>query len=751
MKPLLMITTGGVFGAMIACAAPPEESSREPASVTIASTIAGVNDRDLGPCPGSWGGSCHYYELYSAASGFADPDPARYQYRAIALCDGGVYSALPGFSDSTAITYQSPGQINVAVRLSSPNPSCWFQLQYSARSGDIDPSPDRTDPDPSYSNVFGPVTKIAVLGAVDLGVSGSPAQQRVQLTGAFPAGGSYTVAVTCDDAPVAAQLAALSSTTAQVALDPRPRPSGCAVRLRRIAPGFDFLSNAAVVRLGGEVTALPSSFAPYYWGGFQPPAAVTNSLAAGVEQLAGDARRGTTGAGFASVRIRLQPGVRLGGTDGLGIDPASALAQCPSSLPRFLGCGIQMTEYQRALAKLPIATPARPIYVMMTVYDAASVGPFFGDWRITDAAWMSDPTHQANVRAEYEELAYELYRSQVGTGRTFIVANWESDNQIYCGSMNDYAASNGASCPGAAGPTGYFAAFKIWMQLRKQGIAAGLARATADGYTAGSSPRPANPAIVADGIEFNSFRILHDHVPSLPDTLHDIIADVKPAYASYSAWESANAGTLDDDLAAIQALLAATTGGATQLVIGEIGSGYDQPFHFAESLRAAYRARLPVIALWQAFPTSVSGVMRHDASETVALRVIRDSLTSYASGGVLPPQAIQIHGVADRGVDAASPVGRWFELYGSFPAPAGTSYSATATCMLGNGIGSTTTAGLISYVSTGQINVRFPDPAFQPTWCTFAVARGLAVSPQFGPRRICRAGAPFVNPPASCP
>ncbi len=179
--------------------------------------IVGVNDRDLGPCPASWGGTCHYYEIYSSAPAvFQDPDPTNYQYRSIAYCNGGVYSAIPGSTDSAAITYLSPTQINVAIRTDDPNPVCWFQLEYSARTYDIDPNPNRTDPNPSFTNIFGPVTKIKLLSVTDQGVSGSPPRNYLQLTADFPTGGTYSTHVVCNGGSASPQIVS----TPCSALDP---------------------------------------------------------------------------------------------------------------------------------------------------------------------------------------------------------------------------------------------------------------------------------------------------------------------------------------------------------------------------------------------------------------------------------------------------------------------------------------------------------------------------------------------------
>jgi hypothetical protein len=117
---------------------------------------------------------------------------------------------------------------------------------------------------------------------------------------------------------------------------------------------------------------------------------------------------------------------------------------------------------------------------------------------------------------------------------------------------------------------------------------------------------------------------------------------------------------------------------------------------------------------------------------------------------VLPPQAIQIAAVVDRGIDTASPPRRWFELYGGFPTQAGTSYTVLATCMQPDGIHSTSSVGTIGFQSTGQINVSIANPAVQPTWCSFSVNRSGTASPIFGPRRICPVTTPFVNP-GPCP
>ena len=52
-----------------------------------------------------------------------------------------------------------------------------------------------------------------------------------------------------------------------------------------------------------------------------------------------------------------------------------------------------------------------------------------------DPAFWSQTANRLAVQREYRELTYALYQTQNGSGKTFVVASWDADNQAYCGSF----------------------------------------------------------------------------------------------------------------------------------------------------------------------------------------------------------------------------------------------------------------------------------------------------------------------------
>jgi hypothetical protein len=384
------------------------------------------------------------------------------------------------------------------------------------------------------------------------------------------------------------------------------------------------------------MAALPQALGVYFWAGYEVP----NALVPGLMRL--------QQAGFtATARIRLVTGVRPKSAADRGEYRFDEMfeAEVPGTVP-FLPAAVRSTQYQRAFDLPGLRT------IVFTAYDAASEGHFF------DSAWLG--AHGELVRSEYTEMTVALYETQNGKGKQFIVCNWETDNNIY---FEPYDR-------GAAARLDWM---RRWFRLRQEGIRQGRAIAEANGWAG---------VEVNDAIEFNGIYFPREHhrcVPSgyIGDTLHTIIRDVKPDYASYSAWESTGRNRLFDDLMTVKQFLYAETGGHTRLMIGELGvTGLSHPssptpeslqskaWRYINLAHAALRADIPVVILWKAWDYfgafEGEGLFNPDGSERQILRDLQESFASAAT----------ISGVVDQfdmyGTRSSDNV-RGFELYGRFP------------------------------------------------------------------------------------
>lgn len=156
------------------------------------------------------------------------------------------------------------------------------------------------------------------------------------------------------------------------------------------------------------------------------------------------------------------------------------------------------------------------------------------------------------IQQEYADFARYL---GAFSGKTFILSNWEGDNEIYCGAA--YGATS-ASCPNYRQA---LESFKKWMSARATGIKASGA------------------GNVFSAVEFNIVRDLKNR--GLPSVLYDVIPVVDADYFSYSSYESINAlysgddgGQLKADAATIRNVLSSAGKNPNNLIIGEYG--FDQ-------------------------------------------------------------------------------------------------------------------------------------------------------------------------------
>jgi hypothetical protein len=207
--------------------------------------------------------------------------------------------------------------------------------------------------------------------------------------------------------------------------------------------------------------------------------------------------------------------------------------------------------------------------VVMTVFDGASFGDCQTHSYLSPAFYT--PDRRAALIEEYSDFVYRLYVLFHGTGKQFILSNWEGDNAIYCGSAHRFVISGQfrAQCLSAypisyAGnrhPHDSIQGMILWFNARHTGVERGRERALRDGYTG---------VRTAIAPEFSAVRMLRDH--GLWSVLFDVIPRVRFDYVSYSAYESLDSpdpsSTLKADLDTIRAVTGVEPG---QIVIGEFG------------------------------------------------------------------------------------------------------------------------------------------------------------------------------------
>jgi len=188
--------------------------------------------------------------------------------------------------------------------------------------------------------------------------------------------------------------------------------------------------------------------------------------------------------------------------------------------------------------------------VMITAFDGVS----FSDCSVKNYLNPSFYTAANTQRIQQEYADFARYLSSF-SGKTFIVSNWEGDNDIYCG------AAYGATSSGCPGYSRNLDGFKKWINARTTGI------------------KSSGAGNVYSAVEFNIVRNLHER--GLPGVLYDVIPSVNTDYFSYSSYESINAlysgddgSRLKADIATIKDVLSSAGKNSGNLIIGEYG--FDQ-------------------------------------------------------------------------------------------------------------------------------------------------------------------------------
>ena len=296
----------------------------------------------------------------------------------------------------------------------------------------------------------------------------------------------------------------------------------------------------------------------------------------------------------------------------------------------------------RASVKSGFDHPGIGVY-LLTTYDATTT-----PGNPTEKAFLNPNFYTASNTAalerEYREFTFYLYQTYHGTGKRFIISNWEGDNEIYCGSTYGYAkdASFRNSCNMAypslhlgqqygsvPNPYAALGAMQLWFAARQRGVAQGRLDAANAGYS-GVEVYHA-PEFVSVNILRNSPCRLEDGfcAPGEPtkSLLYDAIPYLDFDFVSYSAYNSTNLTSPDEspnsakarlvnDLDTIQSVIS-----SRNIIIGEFGHGSLGSFGSYPSevvgrtndvLDTALDWGVPYVFNWELFDTGIWGVYHMD-------------------------------------------------------------------------------------------------------------------------------------------
>ena len=199
-------------------------------------------------------------------------------------------------------------------------------------------------------------------------------------------------------------------------------------------------------------------------------------------------------------------------------------------LPSFRLAGVLDDEDLRSTL-----ADARLRVVMATVYDGVSFGDCMTPSYLSLGFYSEANT--ARLVEEYSDFVYRLHVLFDGTGKRFILANWEGDNAIYCGNAYGYAFLDEfrANCDrlypqyygGNENPRESIDAMILWHRARYLGAMSGIERARAEGLSG---------IDVLMAPEICAVRMLHDR--GFASVLYDVLPRIPFDYVSYSSWES---------------------------------------------------------------------------------------------------------------------------------------------------------------------------------------------------------------------
>jgi hypothetical protein len=277
----------------------------------------------------------------------------------------------------------------------------------------------------------------------------------------------------------------------------------------------------------------------YHWGG-----QASNSIGGGIDQIAS--------IGVRNARITMSPRYYTDYNIRSGCYPSFTLAKLAAE-----------PDVRAALANPAIKT------MMITTLDGTTFGDCATPHYLNPSFYTPDVA--SALRKEYSDFVLSLYQVFHGTGKHFIISNWEGDNLVYCDGAYAYATnqqfrdncggvgSYQAFSNGNATPDESLQGLRLWFSYRGEGVADGISRALAAGL---------GGMDVSYAIEFNIVHALRDH--GLKSVLYDVLPGLSYDYVSYSSYESINqtnpATVLVSDLNTIQ-----NSVGTKNVIIGEAG------------------------------------------------------------------------------------------------------------------------------------------------------------------------------------
>jgi hypothetical protein len=238
--------------------------------------------------------------------------------------------------------------------------------------------------------------------------------------------------------------------------------------------------------------------------------------------------------------------------------------------------------------------------VIITAYDGVSFSDCYTK-NYLDPAFFTE-TNTAKIQKEYTDLANYLKQFN----KTFIVSNWEADNDIYC--VYAYYATPG-SCSGI---NDKMTAYTEWMQARIAGIKA------------------ADAKNVKSALEFCNIHSLENQ--GMPSVLNNIVPAINPDYFSYSSYESINisAEQTANDIDVIRGKLTADGKDPNSLFIGEAGFdalGWNQDGaknQLSAIINVFLQKNIPYIIVWNLIDNPGFGVYNATGTLTGYGRAITD-------------------------------------------------------------------------------------------------------------------------------
>jgi len=235
----------------------------------------------------------------------------------------------------------------------------------------------------------------------------------------------------------------------------------------------------------------------------------------------------------------------------------------PSCLPGFSLAGALRDDVDLRTA---LNNPRIQVY-MLTVFDGVSYNDCSSPHALNPRFYTTSNTEA--MEREYSDFVFSLHQLFAGTGKQFILANWEGDNAVYCGSAYNYAfledfrrycdSNYPAVYLGNSGPAESLQGMIKWMRARSAGVANGKRRGADAGF-------PELEVLLAP--EIVCVRMLRDR--GIPSVLYDVIPFVNHDFVSYSAYESLRDQDVATRLAADLETIKTVSNGS-RIIIGEAG------------------------------------------------------------------------------------------------------------------------------------------------------------------------------------